>query len=478
MISIHIILKQVARVKSTARPMTSEELAVAGVPPTGIEIRESENIQSRVDVPVFDVVPDFGSQEEGEIGSGSKSGGEEHLSNVEADPRELIAMKSVKSYPPTFVFGESKVTTVVIQKYEENRFFPVGTARPPSGEQVPAPRSDEVVIFRDFFTCRLRFTCDPALPSFLDKFSVKMHQLTPNFYLEISKFFWIMKTFGCSFGADIFARLFELVIEKDILKLDDRKFYDAHYLCCTFNTRRQNLRKGLNRIQLAPCSKTNFAKDWSSYRFYLKVDMSKVPGYTGPAYPFCLPMLPVTAVCTASYDKYATGFESCENAFLLANTIIGGRDVIEEFVPADIWPISAGWQPASMIHLTVDWVTQQVHVPRFNLRLKEGQSLEIFIAEVEKKVDAMVGESTLNKFKAFKALVKHKRRVNRVFSEFGAETTLCSRPPGVNKKVLAVAVATCSATPPKAPRGKSSKKRKGMNEASDASSKRTKSLES
>jgi hypothetical protein len=108
-----------------------------------------------------------------------------------------------------------------------------------------------------------------------------------------------------------------------------------------------------------------------------------------------------------------------------------------------------------MIHLTVDWVTQQVHVPRFNLRLKEGQSLEIFIAEVEKKVDAMVGESTLNKFKAFKALVKHKRRVNRVFSEFGAETTLCSRPPGVNKKVLAVAVATCSATPPKAPRGKS-----------------------
>jgi hypothetical protein len=43
---------------------------------------------------------------------------------------------------------------------------------------------------------------------------------------------------------------------------------------------------------------------------------------------------------------------------LLASTIVGGRDVIEEFVAADIWPISAGWQPASMIHLTVDWATQ------------------------------------------------------------------------------------------------------------------------
>jgi hypothetical protein len=62
----------------------------------------------------------------------------------------------------------------------------------------------------------------------------------------------------------------------------------------------------------------------------------------------------VTAVCIASYNKRTADFESCENTFLPASTIIGGRDVIEEFVAADIWPISAGWQPASMIHLTMD----------------------------------------------------------------------------------------------------------------------------
>jgi hypothetical protein len=73
--------------------------------------------------------------------------------------------------------------------------------------------------------------------------------------------------------------------------------------------------------------------------------------------------------------------------------------------------------------------------------------------------------------------------VNRVFSELGAETVLRSRPLGVNKKVSAVVVATCSATPPRAPRGKSSKKRKGMSEVGDISSstirpEKTKSLES
>jgi hypothetical protein len=118
---------------------------------------------------------------------------------------------------------------------------------------------------------------------------VKMHHLAPNSFLELSKFFWIMKTFKCTFGADMFAHLFELVIEKDILKLDDGQYYEAHYACCTFNTQRQNSRKGLTRLQLAPFSKTNFSEDRSSYWFYVKVDMSKISGYTGLSYPFYSP---------------------------------------------------------------------------------------------------------------------------------------------------------------------------------------------
>jgi hypothetical protein len=143
--------------------------------------------------------------------------------------------------------------------------------------------------------------------------------------------------------------------------------------------------------------------------------------------------------------------------------------------------MSNGWKPASIVLLDVDWATQQVTFPRFNLRLKEGQSLEEFIHDVEKKVDVMVGESTLNEHKAYKNLVKHKKRVNRVLLELGTETALCSRPPSLDKKVPAVAVASCSAAPPKAPRKKSSKK--GRSSAGDTSSsivrpEKTKSLES
>jgi hypothetical protein len=154
-----------------------------------------------------------------------------------------------------------------------------------------------------------------------------------------------MRTFRCNFGVDVFARLFEIVIEPDIIKLDDGWHYEAHYTCCTFNTCRQNTWKGLTRIQIAPCCKTNFSEDWSSYWFYVKVAMSKIPGYNGPTHPLCPPIEELTTTCTAPYNHQAARIMNCKSAFHLAGTILGGCDIIEEFIAAEIWPISYGWAP-------------------------------------------------------------------------------------------------------------------------------------
>jgi hypothetical protein len=157
-----------------------------------------------------------------------------------------------------------------------------------------------------------------------------------------------------------------------------------------------------------------------------------------------------------------------KNAFFLASTILGGRDVIEEFITVGIWLISHGWAPTEIVTFNVNWETQQVPFPRFGLQLKEGQNVEEFIEEVEKKVDTMIGESTLNEYKTYKNLVKHMKRVNRVFSELGAETAFHSRPPGVDKKAPAISMASCLAAPPKDPRRRSSKK--GKSNTDDTSS--------
>jgi hypothetical protein len=44
--------------------------------------------------------------------------------------------------------------------------------------------------------------------------------------------------------------------------------------------------------------------------------------------------------------------------------------------------------------------------------------------EIERRVNLMVGEYTMNEYKAYKALVKHKRRINRVFSEVCGDNLL------------------------------------------------------
>jgi hypothetical protein len=263
----------------------------------------------------------------------------------------------------------------------------------------------------------LRFPYDPILPVILDAFSVKIHQLSPNSFLEVSKFIWIMKTFSCNFGANVFARLFELVIMPDVIKVDNGQFYKPHYTCCTFNTRRQNTRKGITRIQIAPCCKTNFIEDQSSYWFYVKVDMSAIPSYEGPAHPLSTPIEALTDVCTAPYNHRPAGIRNYENVFHLASTILGGRDIVEEFTAARIWPISYGWAPTEIVNFNVNWAAQEVPFPKFGLQLRDDQSADDFMLEIERRVNLMIGEYTMNEYNAYKNLVKHKKWINRVFSE-------------------------------------------------------------
>jgi hypothetical protein len=212
----------------------------------------------------------------------------------------------------------------MIREYEAAEFFPLGTGRAPLDEQIPAPEDGEIVVFRDFFICGLRFPSDPILPAILDAFSVKIHQLSLTSFFEVSKFIWIMKTFGRNLSVDAFARFFELAIVPDVIKAGDGQYYEAQHACCTFNTRRQNTRKGITRIQIAPCCKTNLIDDWNSYWFYLKVNMSEVPGYAGPSYPLSCPITPLTATNSAEFNHRAVGIRNCESAFHLASTILGG----------------------------------------------------------------------------------------------------------------------------------------------------------
>jgi hypothetical protein len=109
------------------------------------------------------------------------------------------------------------------------------------------------------------------------------------------------------------------------------------------------------------------------------------------------------------------------------------------------------------MNFNVKWVAQEVPFLKFGIQLRDSQSADDFMLEIERRVNLMIGEYTMNEYKAYKRLVKHKKRINRVFSEVCGDKCFHSRRPGHKLKIPAVAVASCSAAPPRAPRRRSSK---------------------
>jgi hypothetical protein len=134
--------------------MTTEELIAAGLP---------------VD-PIFEGAERAASTEDAGSPSGSRSreDGEvqsddgEDIGDVDAGVSDLVKVKTGGPLPPSLAFGESKVTTNIVREYERVGFFSPGAGRAPLDEQIPTPRDGEVVVFRDFFICGLRFPCDPT----------------------------------------------------------------------------------------------------------------------------------------------------------------------------------------------------------------------------------------------------------------------------------------------------------------------------
>jgi hypothetical protein len=113
--------------------------------------------------------------------------------------------------------------------------------------------------------------------------------------------------------------------------------------------------------------------------------MSRIPDNDGPAFPFCSHIEEITATCTAPYNHRAVGFRNCESAFHMAGTILGGRDIIKEFVATNIRTISYGWAPTEIVAFNVNWTAQEIPFSRFGVQLRDDQSADDFMDEVEKK---------------------------------------------------------------------------------------------
>ena len=181
---------------------------------------------------------------------------EEDLADVDADPSDLMKRDKPES---TLRFSPSLISAALIEAYVEKGYFLEGVCRPPQGEETPNPEDDECVVFCDFFVAGLRLPLDLAVPSILARFKVKIHQLTPNAIMQLSKFFWAVKTFRGPISVDGFCRLYPQGRKVRIEDEDD--VFSAQSRCCTFVPRRSNKTLKIDRVELSYCQKNRWDDD-------------------------------------------------------------------------------------------------------------------------------------------------------------------------------------------------------------------------
>ena len=82
------------------------------------------------------------------------------------------------------------------------------------------------------------------------------------------------------------------------------------------------------------------------------------------------------------FNKLALGFSSCVGAFTTSSRACGGRDIVEEFVAAKIWPLSHGWGPLELKKVKFSCLAYEIECPVFGLKKPERLSDHDIVFEV------------------------------------------------------------------------------------------------
>jgi hypothetical protein len=87
----------------------------------------------------------------------------------------------------TVEFGVWRISSVRVHDMEGLGYFGNGVGRVPGAEEIPKPEG-ELVVFEAFFVAGLRLPTHRFVAEVLQRFEVKVPQLTPNAVVALAKY--------------------------------------------------------------------------------------------------------------------------------------------------------------------------------------------------------------------------------------------------------------------------------------------------
>ena len=114
---------------------------------------------------------------------------------------------------------------------------------------------------------------------------------------------------------------------------------------------------------------------------------------------------------------------------MTACQVCGGRDVVEEFSAAKVWPLSAGWAPRGFDRKRFAGMEYDLVASVFGLQRPEDLSDEVIVAELEREASDILGPWNKKEYPFLIEVGKRNLHLNRCLAEVGVEYDLRPVPP-------------------------------------------------
>jgi hypothetical protein len=197
-------------------------------------------------------------------------------------------------------------------------------------ETTPAPKSDEVVVFKSFFRAGLRFPLNEMIGEVLKNFKIYLHQLTPKAIVRLNVFIWALRSQGMSPDAEAFCRVHELHYQTKARADGLHK----NFGCCNFTYRKDTKAPVLSY-------RTKWPTGWKGEWFFIKVDEKK----RGKLMTMVMCPLSLNFGMTRPLCNMQLG-SPCQLAkveFIVVAEQISTKDLVQEYLANRTYPTSSGW---------------------------------------------------------------------------------------------------------------------------------------
>jgi len=84
-------------------------------------------------------------------------------------------------------------------------------------------------------------------------------------------------------------------------------------------------------------------------------------------------------VTKADFRRTTPGYKECCSAFASAVRVVSGRDLIEEYLAAKVWPLTRGWLSGSFSKVRVAGLKDELPFSYFGLRKPVDTSNDMIV---------------------------------------------------------------------------------------------------